>query len=348
MTLVSVSTMVFPEQLSQVTSTSSLLIDASGEKAASVFQVPKTGNITHVGFKTGTVTTPQTLRVELQTVDTTTGDPTGSAYGGMVKGTQASPASNTFYEVALGTQASATIGDIISAVVEFDGTVGNLNISYIASQIARSFPYTDLYTGSWAKSATSIPILTLKYDDGNYYDCQCVPYASVAASSAYNSGSTPDERALKFQVPFSCRAKGMWFYMIPAGATSDLDLVLYDSDGTTALKTVSFDANFFQTSASSRILTVLFTSSQILLKDTFYRISAKPTTANNITVYETTVNSAGMWDSMSGGQNCYRSTRTDAGAWTDTTTARPWAGIIIDQLDDGVSSGAENIFNIME
>ena len=65
-----------------------MTLDASGEKAASIFRVPKTGNIRTLRFRLGTVTTGQTLKAGLYTVDTS-GDPTTTAYGGMAVGTVA-------------------------------------------------------------------------------------------------------------------------------------------------------------------------------------------------------------------------------------------------------------------
>ncbi len=107
----------------------SLLMDASGEKAAFIFKIPKSGTITEIGFRTGAVTTADTLKAGLYTVDTSN-NPTATAYGGMVAGTQASPAANTWYAVALGTNCTATAGDVVAVVIEFNSYVaGNLNIS---------------------------------------------------------------------------------------------------------------------------------------------------------------------------------------------------------------------------
>lgn len=347
MTLQPLSQLLIPEMTYAGTAFTSMLIDASGEKAAACFSVPKTGNITHIGFRTGIVTTSDTLRVTLQTIDATTGDPSGSAYGGMVKGTQASLSSNTWYEVALGTQASATMGDQIAAVIEYDSYVaGNLNISYATSQISKNFPYIDLYTTSWTKTAGTLPVISLKYDDGNYYDAGLLPITAFN-TQAFNSGSTPDERALKFKFPYPVRVKGAWVY-VSIGSTADFDIVLYDSNGTSVLQTKSVDANIVALNGNRRVLHILFPATQTLSKDTFYYLSVKPTTANNVTFDDFSVNSAGVLDAISGGQNFYLSTRTDAGSWTDTTTKRPWSGLILDAFDDGASGGSSFTYNITE
>ena len=79
-----------------------------------------------------------------------------------------------------------------------------------------------------------------------------------------------------------------------------------------------------------------FPDVNILTANTYYRLVVKPTTANNITVVDYTFASVALMDAISGGQYCHKTERTDAGAWTDTTTRRPWMGFLIDQLDDGV------------
>ncbi|MGQ9573565.1 MAG: hypothetical protein ACUVV3_10375, partial [Dehalococcoidia bacterium] len=54
-----------------------LTVDASGEKAAFVFRVPATGTLKKVAFRTGGVTHNQTIRVSFQDVNSLTGYPDG-------------------------------------------------------------------------------------------------------------------------------------------------------------------------------------------------------------------------------------------------------------------------------
>jgi len=99
----------------------------SGKRQAYVFQVPKTGNISAVLLGLGSVTSAQTVRVTIQTIDGTTGNPSGIDYGGSVKGTY-TPSANTTFEVTLGTPAAAVAGDVVAVVVEYDGVAGTLNM----------------------------------------------------------------------------------------------------------------------------------------------------------------------------------------------------------------------------
>lgn len=311
-----------------------ILIDAAGEKAGFVFEVPKTGTISKVGFRTNSVTTAQTLRVSLQTVGATDGHPTGTLYGGSTAGTQASPASNTFYLVTLGTGASATIGDVVAAVIEFDATVGNLFIDGLATAQAGGagvqFPYTRSYTTVWANESSMIPILAIEYSDGTYeYVGGAYPLATTF-NTAFNSGSTPDERALKMNLPFSCRAIGFWWYGILD--LGDCDIVLYQ--GTTALETRTLDKDFKGNNVQG-FYRRRFPGSRVLSINTDYYLSIKPASTSDVTSFEATVNAAAMMDQFELGQKLTFASRTDAGAWTADTLRRPLIGLIIDQLDDG-------------
>ena len=57
------------------------VIDANDEKVAFVVLLQKAGDISTVHFRTGTVTTGDDVLVRLETVDQTTGNPTGTLWG---------------------------------------------------------------------------------------------------------------------------------------------------------------------------------------------------------------------------------------------------------------------------
>lgn len=320
-----------PEPYNIDLGSTNFLIDAAGEKVAGVFQIPKSGTITHLGFSVGTVTTAETLKVGLETVNAS-GDPTGTQYGGSAVGTQASPASDWFYEVALGTPATATVGDTVAIVVQFNSTIGNLNILGIQSPSTRvGYPYIDHYTASWAKNSATQPTFSVKYNDGTYEYCGLLPI--VLTSTTYNNGSTPDERALYFSLPFPSAAIGAWVHLDLDGA---VDIVLYDSDGSTTIG--SFSMVVAERAGTSRRWHYgRFTQGSVSLSaNTAYRLSVKPTSVTSIILNEFTVLSNAMFDMLSLGSNGYLSTRTDAGAWTETNTQRPFVGLILNKFDDGV------------
>ena len=53
------------------------------------------------------------------------------------------------------------------------------------------------------------------------------------------------------------------------------------------------------------------------------------------------VNSASLMEAIEGGQLFHHTSRTDAGAWTQTTTKRPLIALRVSAIDNGV--GTANI-----
>lgn len=313
-----------------------ITIDAAGEKAGFVFRVPRTGTIDRVGFTTRAVTTSQTLRVGLETTDTTNYLPTDTQYGGSAVGTQASPVADTFYEVTLATPATATKGDIIAIVIQFDSTVGNLVIGKIDNEggsALTSFPYVVVYTTSWAKDS-SVGMHSVRYSDGVYEPIgQNVP-TSPRIDTFFNTGSAADEIGNRFTVPAPMRTPGIFSGVNHISAA--IDYVLYEES--TVLSTISVAAGL---SASGSGYETLYWDSPITLSaGTVYRLVAKPTSGSSINVREAVMLNNAMLGMIPGGLDWYKTSRADGGSWTDTNTRRIWAlSLLIDQIDDAVSAG---------
>ena len=320
--------------------TSVFVLDAAGEKAATVFQIPEDGNITTLGFRTATVTTGDTLKVGLYTIDAS-GDPTATAYKGMVAGTQAILATedNTYFNVTLGTQATSVVkGDKVALVIEYNSYVaGSMGITSLGSggSVWSGFPYGDLYTTLWTKQNSPL-FATIEYTGGIYYPILSVlPVASGgAAGVAYNlDTATFDEYGIHVNIPVPARVVGIWVVLaIAAGA--DFEAILYE--GTTALKTVTYDGDMAVTT-SARQFFLFFPTTQDLTANTDYYIAIRPTTANNVTFYYFTAPSVAAAAQFHGGAGAYRVKRLNQGAWTTSeTTIIGQMGIILDAFSDGV------------
>jgi hypothetical protein len=253
----------------------------------------------------------------------------------MAVGAQAALASNTTYEVTLATPASATIGDTVAVVLQFTSTAGNLQIisNWTGGQSV-IFPYCDNNTAAaWAKVAGGAsPIFSLRYDNGNYYGVGGLP-ACNGAGQSFHTGSTPDEIGNAINVPFACRAWGAWLF---ADIDNAADVVLYE--GTTAQRTTSLVAAE-RAGTGSGLYYIPFSSTFDLAINTSYRVVLKPTTGSNVQIQRMTVLAAGHMDMAPLGQDCYESSRVDAGAWTDTTTQRVSIGLLVDGLSDNAGSG---------
>lgn len=316
----------------------STLLDASGEKIGFILQIPTTGNITKVGFATGTVTTGDTMKVGIYTVDATTGDPTTTAYGGMVAGTVAiaDTDDNVWKLATLGTQCSATAGDLVAVVIEFNSYVaGNLNITRNAvTTLGGNIPYTDSFVAAaWAKSG-GWPNVTLEYG-GTYYSIPGVIPSSAISARAYNTGAANDEGGNLITLPFKCRAAGIWFY---GGIVGGLTVKLYNTDGTTVMASTALDKDQ-QVATSNGLRQALFATPQTLSAGSAYRTTILAAGASSEVLYDFTVDTAAAMGAWPGGTSVIYTTQDAGGGWAQTDTRRALIGLLIDQLDDGAGGG---------
>lgn len=316
-----------------------MLLDASGEKGAFVFQAPKTGSIRKIGVRFNTVTTPTDTDFRLETVDGTTGFPSGALFGTNTNVTVASASitSNTFVlSGALTADASVTKGQYIALVIAPSGSP-NFNVALFSqpSTYQLGITYSAAFlSAAWSKSGTWNPF-AVEYSDGSYaYIVGAIP-ASAVVDQAIASNTTPDEIALKFTLAAPARVAGMWAMIDP---DADWDYVLYDSDGTTVLATASVDATNL-VAVTDRYQPFLFATPVELTAGVARYATVKPTSTTGIGLALFDVPSAAAMDQMPGGQNFHYAARTDAGAWAATTTRRPLIGLLIDQISDGVGGG---------
>lgn len=320
------------------------LLDAASEKAANIFQAPKTGNISKIILRTGTVTTGATLDVRLETVDATTGDPSGTLVGTNTNGSLviADTDDNLIKETTLTAAAAVTRGQWI-AVVAVNPAVsfGNLNlwtIEWRGTQWALP-AYGDLYTTAWTKQLNNYLVCGVEYADGSYAPAQGqYPLTSIVSNSASNA-TTPDVIGNRFKVPFACKVNGLYGSFDLDG---DADLKLIDSDGVTVLKSVSLDANI-RASLTLGFHLALFDTDVTLLKDTYYRVVLEPTTATAVgSIREITMATVARMAASPGGADVHKTTAKDPtgeASWTQTLTSYMIMGVLISALDDGVSAG---------
>lgn len=327
------------------------LIDATGEKFAHIGQVwtPTGGakSIRKVGFRFGTVVKAggSALTVSLQDVDTANGPPwrpdeTQDQTVAIANG-NAAFASNTWIQTGnLSADRSVNFGDYLAVVVEYDGS-GRLGAD---SAIINNLPITFaehgygcvLKTGGTWASISQVPNVVLEFSDGTFGGLFEGTTWTTFGNAAINTGSTPDEVALEFQVPWQCQVDGA-FVTTSGGATADYQILLYDSDGNTVLTngTINVDANEL---LSAGVVTNprAFGGLVTLQANTTYRLALKPTTANNVTYYTGDVDQAAYFGPMEGGTSWAFTSRTDAGAWAAATaTRRPMFGLRFVSFHDG-------------
>lgn len=323
----------------------SILLNATGLKEAYIFQVPKTGNLWKVGFRTGTVscvTCPIVMQVSFQDVSTTTGDPDETVDQfrtfnvadtddniWVLSGIISSDGSDG------GSLRAVTKGDYVAVVFEDSAfavsDVFRISVWNTNQRGGQGVVYRDNKNVTWTKAITALPNILLLYDDGlAYYIPGVFPFSAFAAE-AYNSGTSgSDERGNKFTLAAPVRVTGWYGSIQTSGTGANFSIVLYDSDGTTVLATAAYDANIFSEISNSSMTQGLFNTTVNLLANTVYYLTIKPTTTNSVSLSAATVNTAAYLDQIPGGQTVHYAVKLDGGAFTMTTTKRTILGLIVD------------------
>jgi hypothetical protein len=324
-----------------------VLLDATGEAQALVCQVPQSGVIDRIAFKTAAITTGGTVTCTIEGVSATTGDPDGVPIG---SGTVvvADSDDNTWKECTLSATATVTRGNVMAVVITVpNGFSGNLSdLNTLADWIQGwQFPYEDLFQGgAWGKVSNGVP-LAVRYSDETYPPLGTFPLSAIAATT-FNSGSTPDERGLKFTLPFPARLSGVLLNATFGGGGT---IKVYDSDGTTVLTSLAIDPEQVLSTNPGTSRFVLPTTVS-LSKDTAYRITLLPGSVTDNSLVNLTCASAALLDALDGGQAFHLCTRTNGGAWDDTLTAqRPLIHLVLDAFDDAAQdAGAVHFYRLLQ
>ncbi len=316
------------------------LVDDVNEAAAFILRVYKAGNIRKIGFRLGTVNIGATIAIRVETVSNT-GNPTNTLWGTNTSATLIVTAADTdtWKWVTLTADAVVVVGDILA--VKFNFSVGtDFEITTSIGNFGRptGIPYSLFLStaGVWTRTSSVINI-GLEYSDATRPFFNSAPTLTVGSTRTFNSGSSPDEIGIRLKVPMGCKATGA-IVRVGEGASTTYDVILYNS-ASSALATVTIDADISSAPAATGPIYVPFGAPVTIGGNSLYRLVVRPTTTDDVLLEEYSVDSAGTFEQHAGGVEVYSTERTDAGAWTDTTTSRCMIALLISDLDDGIPSG---------
>lgn len=354
MALTSVPLLYFPEPgiLSGCVSTGFPLFSSSSvytitgagnTKIGMVFPVARTGVVTHICFQPRVVTVSQPVRVGLYTVGTD-GNPTSGLYGGSTSGVQSSLSALTQYEVALGASAVMNnYGQYCAMLLEFDGVSGDIGFcAYNASASVYNGYYARFSAGAWQSKVGNKLVFALKYSDGYYWSPY--QYQLSASNKLYNTNTVAaDEFANGIELPFGCRAVGIYYQMTASAGTDAYNFRIYDGITPIASSVVDSDAILNTTMQQT-----FFPSPCILTTGIKYYASMFSASATNMSIFNPTVGSNSHMTTFPGGTGIYSHSRVDfSGGWVPNILEYTPIGLIIDQIDFPTSSGGGSVTNII-
>jgi hypothetical protein len=321
---------------------STTLMDAAGEYQAVVFTAPQTGTIKQVHLRIATLTTAEDIHISLQNVDSE-GKPDGTvdqfvvlASASLAANSHVASGNITVDGTGGGTKRSVTKGDKLALVYRFDSAVGS--VAWTTGHLQNSGGGTNpnglssTNSGSTWSFLDRHPQMVLEYETTGVVPLpETFPFDTNSASSSFNTGTTPDEVGIKFQVPFKGGCIGVYFN----GATTDIEVSIENAAKTVLAGPATGHAD---TTNSQRRL-YLFDSAVTLDVDTDYYATWKPTTATSRTFRYFTIEDANFRRTLPNGVLSSYNTRTDGGSWTeDTLRIMPFA-LAFESLDDGAGGG---------
>lgn len=304
-----------------------------GHSVGMVFKPSVSDTITKVGFRT-TAVNAATMDIRLETVDLTTGLPTGTLFGTNTNGSKVLLASddNAYFEVTLTSPATVTPDDYVAVVVRTTtSTAGTFGYAAL-SNTGYSTPYSAINTGSWARQ-NAIPLFSICYGTSGYINHIGILPVKAVNTHTFSNADTPDIYSNKITIPFNCKIKGVWALV---DADGDFDINIYSSDGTTVLASASNDAEYPGVTSVTTNYLPLDTEVEFSAGDVFW-VAIEPTSATSMSAYSLDFESTDI-KKIYIGSSCEYSTAktpTQPSDWTTTTTRVLACGIMISAIDDG-------------
>lgn len=319
--------------------------DSATDRLAYVGVSPISDTISKVYFRTSTVTTGNTMLIQIESV--LNGRPNGIIAAG-ASGTVviADTDDNVWKTVTIGTPPSITAGQEFAIVMTnssgtpsmlLGGTVGDSGYSsYSPTSMQDTGAGTwTLLTGlAWIVEMGTAGVISLP---------NLTPIENNGTITAFNNTSAPNEYALKFVMPFTCRCIGVSACLFNVAAAGNFTLSLWPASSSVdgdALGQKAMDGDLFFTTTADGYVIVFFTGVTLTAGTTYY-IGLRADTANNIG-HGHVVTPSGITNSMKGFPivgTVHQATRTwtagTAGAWTNAANNLPFMSILYDQLDDG-------------
>lgn len=326
--------------LGQPTLATAITLDAAGEYIAGIFCAAEAMTISHVSFRTGTVTVSGTAEVivSIEGVAAATGLPDGAAtYGGSASAAT-TVTSNANPIIALGGAATVAKGQIFAVKIAYSSGTSIIVQQINNTSVYRSLPYQVLNTGTPTKFTISTSAMTIAVGSSAtafYYLQGTLPLSASAAGAFNNTNSA--KRGLRFVIPMNCRAVGLRNYQNTS--VGDFNAVLYNDAGTELSSSSTAFEGDVNSASNNGSGDYYFDNSVTLTGGTAYRIAIEPSSATTANVWTLTLPSADFFGATPARATAVYTSFATA-TWTDSTTQLPVMDLLIDQVDDGTGSGS--------
>lgn len=315
----------------------------TGSRLAIVIRVPKSGTLSGVRIPLATCTAPQDVRVAFQNLAATTAFPDNTE--DQFRDEPASKwVTNTIMESGLitsdgtdsGSLRTVTAGEALAITLRWVSATGTSIQPWIrngntAPQSYGSLGYNTRWGASnWFGSDLGFGGVELVYSDGTREVPGWMRIQHNITLNTHQLSWSPDEYALKFTARFGGKIGMLGAWWANTSTSANVEWSIYD-EASTVLARVS-QANVFKN--GGRVPTFQrFLPAITIARDSTYRVSCRPSGANNIDILTTRIDATEQAGHPFGASGCL-STRTNDGAWTDDATKMPFYLIGFSQLEN--------------
>jgi hypothetical protein len=332
-----------PEQIwgNSAMTVGSTNINTAGYYIGMVLRSPVTDTITKIGFITGNINNG-TIDARVETVDTTTGFPTGTLWATNTNNTQSILAAddNTYFEITLTTPASVTKGDLFAIVFKAVGSSqGGVRVWTAGPNLARcGFPYRIINATGTPAVANTPGAATICFGTAGYIPLnQFLPVRVINSRTVNSTSGTLYGGAY---TPFITH-KSSSMYLL-CDLDQDATIRVYGTDGSTLLATATLLNNVPNFTTAFTYIAPLDTEITFTAGQTYYWVLVPSTTTPNITMYEMefpTANAKKMYidSTMEGASVSYPP--SSSSDWTVTNTLLFPAGFGVSEIDIPTGGG---------
>jgi len=307
-------------------------LSAGTHWVGTLFQAEKTGTITEVHFRSGSVSSPVfTLEAGIVTPDAN-GFPLGADIS--IADAVTNPSANTNYS-ATGLSASVTRGTFYCAVVRMKSyTSGNVSVAaHFPAEWGGNLNYGgSIYNvGSNAKQA-SVSQVSVKYSDGW---APSIHYSSArsAGINVATGTSSGNVQGNKFNLKHRVRVVGYAF----SGDPDAHNIEMYSGSDNTAMTNSSVAITSAYRTSTNLDYCVAMLATPIILNPGTYRVGMRntSTTSSNVSYCNNFADSSASQTVVDQATDWMQTTYASS-AWTDTSTALIAITPICDAYDDGL------------
>lgn len=333
-------------------SDSAVTFNGAADKMAFVFQAASTTPPDQIKFRCSGFTSGGDIDVTIETVDATTGFPSGTPVTNTNTVTVTVSSTGTKTASGLSGTGSLTVGTqyaiVFTAAVGFAGNFQLLRSTGTNAGSGTPYSLTKDSAGAWTKASTGNTGYAIGFFDsgGTAIHMPGFSGAHTGVFQAFSDSTNPDERGNRFVLPFAATCWGALVFLSLGSAPADTNsfaLSLYsDHTGTPSQdRTISIDGDIAAAQAG-RI--IMFSSPIDLAANTTYALAVKATSSGNVSLlkmsYAANAELGGLFST-----SVYSTTRNNSsGAFTDGNTECYGIFPLLSQFHDGAGGGGGETF----